>query len=265
MIKWADVIEQAAAIVESYSTRVTLRQLFYRLVAAGVVSNNQNAYKKLSERTAVARREGRFPDLADYGRHIDRPFAFTDTDDAREWLADNYRRDRTEGQGYAVYLGVEKRTILAMLEDAFGERGLPLVALAGYASQTLVDDVVGDVSTDGRKAVLLYAGDLDPSGVDIPRDFEERTDCWDEVRRIALTMEQVRERDLPMPPGKVQDSRAAGFEAEHGELIQVELEALDPADLVGLYEDALAEFWDDDAYQRSLQQEAEDVSLLRDL
>src|SRR5215831_12866082 len=133
MIQWAGVIEQAVAIVEGYSTRVTLRQLFYRLVAASVIPNNQNAYKKLSERTALARREGRFPDLADYGRRIDRPFAFVDTDDAREWLAENYRRDRTEGQDYAIYLGVEKRTILAMLEDAFEARGLPLVALAGYA------------------------------------------------------------------------------------------------------------------------------------
>jgi hypothetical protein len=44
--------------------------------------------------------------------------------------------------------------------------------------------------------------------------------------------------------GKAADSRANGFIARHGELVQVELEALDPSDLRGLYEGALWGFSD---------------------
>ena len=51
------------AIVQSYSTGVTLRQLFYRLVSALLLPNTQSAYKRLSSVTAEARRRGEFPEL----------------------------------------------------------------------------------------------------------------------------------------------------------------------------------------------------------
>jgi len=51
--------QQAAAIVRSYDTGVTLRQLFYRLVAAHLLPNTTTAYKGLSSQTAEARRAGR--------------------------------------------------------------------------------------------------------------------------------------------------------------------------------------------------------------
>jgi hypothetical protein len=45
-------------------------------------------------------------------------------------------------------------------------------------------------------------------------------------------------------PGKASDSRAAGFVAKHGRLVQVELDALPPNVLHALYSDALAPFLD---------------------
>ncbi|HYO01932.1 MAG TPA: hypothetical protein VET27_08605 [Mycobacterium sp.] len=63
---WNRVLDEARAIVESYDTRVTLRQLFYRLVAAQILPNTQAAYKSLSPRIAKARRKGGWPDLGDH-------------------------------------------------------------------------------------------------------------------------------------------------------------------------------------------------------
>jgi hypothetical protein len=57
-IKWEAIVTRGAEIVNEYDTGVTLRQLFYRLVAEGRLPNRQNAYKSLSSRTAKARREG---------------------------------------------------------------------------------------------------------------------------------------------------------------------------------------------------------------
>jgi hypothetical protein len=59
--------------MSGYATGVTLRQLYYRLVAAQLIPNTQNAYTSLSRNTARARREGRFPRLIDLGRQVDRP------------------------------------------------------------------------------------------------------------------------------------------------------------------------------------------------
>ncbi|MGH9324390.1 MAG: hypothetical protein ACRD3V_31455 [Vicinamibacteria bacterium] len=220
-LDWTAILDEARPIVETYDTSVTLRQLFYRLVAAQLIPNTTNAYKSLSRYTAQARRAGTFPALMDRTRSIHRYRAFAGAVEAREWLARIYRRDRTEGQPVSLYLGVEKAGIVEQLQEWFGDLGVPVLALGGYGSQTYVDDVVEDVEASGRPAVLLYAGDHDPSGEDIDRDFVSRTGCWSEVRRVALTAAQVEEYNLPPQAGKTTDSRAAGFIARHGRLVQV--------------------------------------------
>jgi len=261
-IRWQPVVERAAQIVDEYDTGVTLRQCFYRLVADGTLSNTTNAYKALSSRTAEARRDGCFPDFVDNVRSIHRAQTFTSSTQALFWLENIYRRDRTEGQDVSVYLGVEKRGIVAQLTDWFGDFGIPVLSLGGYSSQTYIDDVKADVSASGRPAVLLYAGDFDPSGEDIDRDFVARTGCFAKVVRIALTAEQVDAYNLPPQPGKAADSRAAAFVARHGELVQVELDALPPDTLRQLYDDALAEFWDTSVYEACLDREDIDLAEL---
>lgn len=114
----------------------------------------------------------------------------------------------------------------------------------------------------GRPAVLLYAGDFDASGEDIDRDFLARSDCWAKVLRVALSREQVDAYDLPPQPGKASDPRARGFVERHGELVQVELDALPPDVLRDLYRDALAGFWDRDAYRTARAREDEDREAL---
>src|SRR6266567_2357558 len=176
-LDWNAIVVQAAAIVRSYDTSVTLRQLFYRLVSTQVLPNTTSAYKGLSDKTAKARREGNFPDLIDRGRTIHRYQTFRDTQQATRWLADIYRLDRTQGQEHSLYVGVEKAGMVIQLQSWFGDLGIPILALGGYSSQSYVDQVIRDVSRSGRPAVLLYAGDHDPSGEDIDRDFTDRTFC----------------------------------------------------------------------------------------
>jgi hypothetical protein len=261
-INWPELLTEAATIVESYDTSVTLRQLFYRLVSIAVLPNTTNAYKSLSRYTARARREGSFPALMDRTREIHRYQSFSGPDDARAWLARIYRRDRTEGQPFSLYLGVEKSGIVEQLQEWFGDLGIPVLALAGYGSQSYVDIVAADVLASERPAVLLYAGDHDPSGEDIDRDFVARTGCWDDVRRVALSAEQVDVYGLPPQPGKPADSRAAQFVARHGALVQVELDALPPETLRQLYSDAIADYWDDAAHSAAVDQEREDLAKL---
>jgi hypothetical protein len=252
---WPALLEQAVAIVGSYETPVTLRQLFYRLVAAALLPNTTNAYKSLSKHTAEARRAGTFPALMDRGRTIHRYESFDSVAEARKWLTSIYRRDRTEGQTVSLYLGVEKAGIVEQLQEWFGDLGVPVLALGGYGSQTYVDEVTADVRATGRPAVLLYAGDHDPSGEDIDRDFVARTDCWCEVRRVALTAAQVTEYALPPQPGKETDSRAPAFVERHGRLVQVELDALPPDVLRDLFAVSIAEFWNSSVYQTVLDRE----------
>jgi hypothetical protein len=238
---WAPIVARAAEIVRSYETAVTLRQVHYRLVAEAELTdsgyrNTESDYKNLSRLTAAARRDGEFPPLLDRTRTIDRPTTYESPREALDAIAYWYRRDLLETQDARPVIVVEKATLIAQVQswfDAFW--GVPIVALRGYASETLERQVLefADSEDGGRSdAVFLYCGDFDPTGEDIPRAFEHNTGLT--LRRVALTTEQVAGYRLPVAMGKTTDSRAAGFELRHGRLLQVELEALDPDDLQAL-------------------------------
>lgn len=244
--------------MQSYDTGVTLRQLFYRLVSERLIPNTEKAYQSLSDRTSKARRQGWFPPLVDRTRRIDRAVSFASPEEALEAIRRAYRRDRTGGQDVSLYLGVEKDAIAAQLTDWFGDLGVPVVALRGYSSVSLEAEVVEDVARQGRRAVLLYAGDFDATGEDIGRNFVTQTKCFAEVVRVALTAEQVEEYELPPQPGKEGDSRARSFVERHGRLVQVEMDALPPDVLRGLYQAAIDRFWDSRAYDAVMWREEQE-------
>ena len=157
----------------------------------------------------------------------------------------------------SLYIGVEKAGMVIQLQSWFGDLGIPILAALGrYSSQTYVDDVTTHAEDQERPAVLLYAGDFDPSGEDIDRDFEERTACWDQVIRVALSARQVRDYGLPPNPGKATDSRAGAFvPPAMASWSRSQLDALDPDNLRTLFTEAVGRFWDTSAYESVLAQE----------
>jgi hypothetical protein len=269
-LAWSEVLDHAATIVRSYNTGVTLRQLFYRLVADRTLPNTRSYYRHLSEHTARGRRAGTFPSLLDRRSQIEVPAHFTGIEDALGWLRYRYRRDRTEGQPWTIVLGVEKAGQSEQLHDWFTEElGIPHVALGGYASQSLAHQVAQYLYERKRPAVLIYAGDHDPTGEDIDRDFERRVGLFDKVVRVALNAEQLAEFGIPrneLDPAVERklrnDPRAARFLERHGYLDQYEMDALDPHTLRDLYRSAIGDFWDDGQHQAVLAVEAEDLGRL---
>jgi hypothetical protein len=139
-------------------------------------------------------------------------------------LARSTRRDRLERQDVLSVIVVEKATLVAQLYAWFGDTwGVPIAALRGYASEpyerTIIELVEEEVDTSTREVTMLYCGDFDPSGEDIPRSFQANTGLH--LQRVALSWEQVVEHGLPPAMGKATDARAAGFVARHGQLVQV--------------------------------------------
>lgn len=279
-LHWASITQVAAEIVNSYSTSVTLRQLYYRLVARGVIPNNVSSYKTLSKKTAEARREGWFPDLIDRTRSIELYQTFNNPQQAMRWLAQIYRRDRTDDQEQQLFIGVEKAGMVVQLQSWFGGLGVPILALGGYSSQTFVKTVgeamIAETAGNDRPSHLLYAGDFDPSGEDIDRDFVNRleeyivnntsfllSEVFAGVERIALLPHHIEEYELPEYPGKETDSRKWKFIEAHGKLVQVELDALDPDDLRALYQTAVDQYFDYGTYEGIMEEEGDQESVLR--
>lgn len=247
-LRWSEVVDAARRVVEGYEHAVTLRQVYYRLAANGELPMTTSAYKKLSAQLAEQRRRGVFPDLLDSGRRVHLDPTYSEPGDLLELVPDWFRLDRTAGQEFALYVGVEKDTLRLQVLDWLDEFGVPVLVVRGYGSQSYADIVARRVATDPRPAVLLYVGDLDASGEDIERDWVARTGCWSHVHRLAVTVGQA--AGLPSAAGKASDPRWPGFARRHdldpARPVQWEVEAIDPTTLYGLLLDAVAGYVDVD-------------------
>jgi hypothetical protein len=67
------------------------------------------------------------------------------------------------------------------------------------------------------------------------------------VKRIALTLDQIRQYDPPPNPVKADDSRTGGYVEKYGEECW-ELDALDPIVLEAIIEEAIGAEIDEDAW-----------------
>jgi hypothetical protein len=257
-IKWAPVVARAKEIVEGFNTPITLRRLFYLLVSEHVIPNRAKVYSGLSDKTAKARRNGDFPELSDLTCELYQPTSWSSPTSILDSAMRQYRRDRTVGQKYQIYVGVEKNGLRPTLQKWFDEYGVQVFAVGGYESVSFETDINDAIMEDDRPAVLLYGGDLDPSGVDIFRNLVRYTGPWEHTERVAITWEQTEENNIPRSPFAKNDSRNDSFLAEYGALFQVEIDALDalaPGKMQEFYMDAFMEYWDDAAFEAVLTRE----------
>ena len=193
-------------------------------------------------------------------------------------LRNAYSRRVAEGQPQYIEVWVEKDALAGVLEDVCDEYGVHLVVCRGYPSYSAIRDAMVRLSkwSKARKAEhgvfpkwsdihILYFGDFDPSGEDIPRSIGANLLEWfdfsPQISRCALLPEQVEEYDLPPAPAKKTDARAAGFIERHGD-VSVELDALRPNILQGLVKGAISERWDGDQCQRIVELEDKETARL---
>lgn len=232
----AGVLADAAAA----GYRFTLRRVFYALVAAEHLPNTERAYKGLSETLNRARWSGllAMDCLDDLGRVADIPPSWRRPSDAVRDAAHWYRSDWWADADPTVEVWAEKAAVAGIVGPVADEYGVPFLACRGFSSLTALAEAADRL--DGRDTVLLYVGDHDPSGLDMDRDLSDRLEglgACIRLERLALTVDQIDEHQLPPQPTKEADSRARGYSAEHGG--SWELDAL-PADmLAGLVREAI--------------------------
>lgn len=246
------MIDEANSILKEYAAQgfdLTLRQLYYQFVARGLLANRQPEYKRLGGIINDARLAG----LVDWDRISDRTRYLRQVphwpcpSSIIQGAAEQYALDHWTGQKYRPEVWIEKDALIGVIQNVCEEFDTPYFSCRGYTSQSEMWRAgarLEDYTDTGRTAaVVLYLGDHDPSGLDMDRDINERLHLFMQhtdvrVRRVALNAEQVQRFKLPPNPAKLSDSRAAAYTAEHGR-DSWELDALDPAVLVGLIRDEL--------------------------
>ncbi|HEV2120583.1 MAG TPA: hypothetical protein VGS11_10855 [Candidatus Bathyarchaeia archaeon] len=239
---------------------VTVRQLYYRLVAAGVIPNNFRSYKNLGAALTAWRRSGdiSLEAFEDRTRSMEFHDQGNSDENAGDWMnsylkagiraARNFDLKRWHNQPYRVIVAVEKQALEGPFAEVCRELDVDLAVCRGYPSLSFLNEISGTIGNeDNRTNVILYFGDLDPSGLDIPRAIEEDLTGFFgqklEFKRPALTHEQVSEMNLIPAPVKMTDMRAAGFIAEHGTEVY-ELDAIEPRTLQQIIRDNVEAYFD---------------------
>jgi hypothetical protein len=271
------IIEQSIDVLSNYENGIlTIRALHYQLVSRGMTNTLQH-YKRVVAAMEVARWNG----LVDFEAFSDRDRAMvgmtkaeaTDLEEkqaeakqqVRAWMR-SYRKNRWENQPYYPEILIEKKALEGVFAKPCREWDVAVGACKGYPSLTFLYDLserMRDAKNEGKQPIILYFGDYDPSGEDIPRSIGENLDKFGvygvEIRRIALMEHQVIEWKLPPAPAKETDSRTANWDG----LGQVELDAVKPEKLVAMLNDAIGEIFDNDLYDELNQTEEEERELFQ--
>lgn len=242
------LIDTANEIIAEYTDRgrdMTIRQLYYQLVARDYILNNEKSYDRVIRAVGVGRRAGLidWDAIVDRTRHIRNPAKWASPAALVDACAEQYDVDRWKTQERRVEVWIEKDALVGVLEAACEQWYCPYFSCRGYVSDSEIWDSaqrMGRIINRGQRVLVLHLGDHDPSGVDMSRDIEERLklfcpgDTSDlEVRRIALTMTQVEEVQPPPNPAKSTDSRNSAYREQYGDSCW-ELDALDPDYIINL-------------------------------
>jgi hypothetical protein len=252
------LIEAAAEILAAHHP-MTLRQLFYRLVAAQLLDNTRSRYQALGEAVRDARREGAISwewieDRLRRPRHVS---MWDGLADFAAIAASAYRRDVWSTQPRRIEAWLEKDALSGIFEDVLGDYGVTLNVGRGYDGWSSVHQAAQRLD-DGD--TILYFGDFDPSGEDMVRSLRERLadrGAEPEIIKCALVFDDIERYQLPPDFTKTSDSRRAGFIARWGD-VTVELDALPVEVLRERLVDAVESRIDLDALDEVHQQEAED-------
>jgi hypothetical protein len=269
------VLRLAHNILIEYGNKgysLTLRQLYYQLVARGHIENSVRSYKRIGNLIS----DGRMAGLLDWNMIEDRnretvcPSFWESPAEIIRTAAKSFRIDHWLGQPCYCEVMVEKDALSGILEPVCRELGIRFTANKGYSSSSAMFEAGKRFyNQSGKEKYLFYLGDHDPSGIDMTRDVDDRIELFSfnscvEIHRLALNMDQVNEWNPPKNPAKETDSRFANYLNEFGES-SWELDAVKPEELERLVRDNVEKLIDWDLWNEKEELENEMIETLNGL
>lgn len=255
-----ELIDLCNDLIDSYRAQgysLTLRQVYYRMVALGHIENSQRSYKNLGNHITI---EDRTRGLAG-NPNWDNPTGIVRT------AHSTFKVDRWAPQPYHIEVWVEKDALIGVVGKACRALDVNFLSTRGYISASemwLGAERMYRAMEEGKDCLLIHLADHDPSGMDMTRDILKRLSTfWADhvdVNRLALNMAQIQVYNPPPFYVKLKDSRSPGYISQFG-TDSWELDALDPKVIDEIITDKILEYRDEPIWDMTLQIEKE----MRDL
>jgi hypothetical protein len=233
------LIGRVLAILGRYRAQLPLtnRQIFYILVGSEEgYPKTEQAYARLCEYLNRARRARLIPfeSIRDDGTQST---GFAGWSSPAAWMrnirryAETYTHNLTEGQPYHLELWVEAGGMVPQAAAVASDYGIVTYSAGGFNGLTDKHETASRLAHVPRPAIVLHAGDYDPSGLSIVDSLASDVTelvyginhrAQVEFRRIVVTPDQIDRFGLPSAPQKGTDRRGE-YMAE-----TVQAEALPP-------------------------------------
>ena len=248
---------------------LTLRQVYYRLVAAQVIENKRSRYNDLSKVIKQMRLDKMLPwnVIEDRTRRVSVKRGYTDAGEYLKGKVDSmgytgFSRCMVQGQEKYIEIWVEKDALSRVFEDVAWDYCLRCVTCKGYQSVSFIkayQERAQKALDNKQEPVVLYFGDFDPSGVQM---FEAAQNSLENdfgihgvrYERVALNLDDIRNYNLPNNPEAVKktDRRYQAFVNRYGEYA-VELDALHPRELKNIAVEAVENEFDMELAQQQVE------------
>ena len=270
--KSLDLIELVNQVVDEYSAQgyeLTLRQVYYQLVARGYIPNNERSYKNVGSLI----NDGRLAGLIDWHSVTDRTRNLRSEshwDTPADVIASarySYNLDKWKGQPNYVEVWVEKDALVDIVGQACSPLDTPYFSCRGYTSQSEMWSAAQRFirQKQRKKRIIIHLGEHDPSGIDMTRDIQERLEMFGAdvfVKRVALTMNQIQTYNPPPNPAKITDSRASKYIDQFGDE-SWELDALEPKVITDLIKKQVTMYRNDAIYRAVCDKESREKEELK--
>lgn len=259
---------------------LTLRQVYYQLVAALTIDNNLKQYSKLSRILTKARLDGlvSWDVIEDRARTEMDSGGWPDAKSFIQWDIDNflfgYKRNLLQSQNVALELWIEKDALSTICHKIAYKYCVPVIVARGFSSISYVykaKERIINNSNENKKTIILYFGDLDPSGWEMlpamldTLQNEMKLGDLVEGHRCALTTDQIKKYNLPysLDAIKEKDTRTKKYKEKFG-LLAVELDALSPPILEDIVRRSIEEKLDLKILKKEKEQENDDLLFISD-
>ena len=255
------------SVIEEYTAHgydLTLRQVYYQLVARDYIPNNERSYKNTGNLINDARLAGLidWTAIQDRTRNIRQNSHWSSPVSIMSSALYSYAIDTRKDQPNYIEVWVEKDALIGIVQQIASTLDVPCFSCRGYVSASEMWSAAQRfIGQDRReRRVILHLGDHDPSGKDMTRDIADRLELFGadvEVQRIALNWDQIDEFNPPPNPAKLSDSRASAYIEEFG-TESWELDALEPKVLTNLIRTHVADLTDAGLLERASAKEKQD-------